>query len=66
MMVVIVKAPMEDSMSPLLVGTVIAVALAASYALLRRAVLQAHQPVRAEIQVRRLRRDPVTGEYRPM
>jgi hypothetical protein len=60
------KAPMEDSMPSLLIGTIVAVALAATYAMWRRALLQAPQPVRAEVRIRRLRRDPVTGEYRPM
>ena len=53
-------------MSPLLIGTFVALAFAASYALLRNAILQAQQPIRAEKPVRRLHRDPVTGEYRPM
>ena len=37
----------------------------ATYVLVRRQFTPALKPVRAEAPVRRLRRDPVTGEYRP-
>lgn len=53
-------------MPPLLIGTFVAVAIAATYLLMRKALLETQKPVRAEIPIRRLRRDPVTGEYRPM
>jgi hypothetical protein len=54
-------------MPPFWMGAAVAAVVIATYALVRRALtLQPQpQPVRAEAPIRRLRRDPVTGEYRP-
>jgi hypothetical protein len=46
-------------------GAAVAAVVIAAYVLVRRQFTPALKPVRAEAPVRRLRRDPVTGEYRP-
>ncbi|MFN3855179.1 MAG: hypothetical protein ACK4M0_12355 [Phreatobacter sp.] len=54
-------------MPPALLGVAVAAAAIAAYAMVRK-VLAAQpepKPVRAEQPIRTLRRDPVTGEYRP-
>ncbi len=53
-------------MPPFLIGAALAAIAIAAYALLRRSLAALEpQPVRAQAPIRRLRRDPVTGEYRP-
>ena len=52
-------------MPPILMGAAVAVVAIAAYVLVRRQLVPAPRPVRAEVPVRRLYRDPVTGEYRP-
>ncbi len=52
-------------MPPVLMGAAVAAIAIAAYVLVRRQVAPVLKPVRAETPVRRLRRDPVTGEYRP-
>ncbi|KAF0132618.1 MAG: hypothetical protein FD152_1839 [Xanthobacteraceae bacterium] len=52
-------------MPPVLMGAAVAAAVIATYILVRRQFAPALKPVRVEAPVRRLRRDPVTGEYRP-
>lgn len=52
-------------MPPVLMGAAVAAIAIAAYVLARRQVTPVMKPVRAEAPVRRLRRDPVTGEYRP-
>ncbi|WP_170181748.1 hypothetical protein [Phreatobacter stygius] len=57
---------METNMPSLLIGTALAVIAIAAYAMLRKSLSALEpQPVRAQAPIRRLRRDPVTGEYRP-
>ena len=53
-------------MSSLLTGAALAAIAIATYSLLRRSLAELQpRPVRAQAPIRRLRRDPVTGEYRP-
>lgn len=52
-------------MPPVLMGAAVAVVVIATYILVRRTLQAQLKPVRAQQAVRRLRRDPVTGEYRP-
>ena len=52
-------------MPTILMGAAVAAVMIATYVMVRRAFAPVMKPVRAEAPVRRLRRDPVTGEYRP-
>ena len=52
-------------MPPFWMGAAVAAIVIAAYALVRKSLTHQPKPVRAEAPIRRLRRDPVTGEYRP-
>ncbi len=52
-------------MPPVLMGAAVVAVVIATYVLVRRSLTLQPRPVRAEQPIRRLRRDPVTGEYRP-
>lgn len=52
-------------MPSVLMGAAVAAVVIATFILVRRSLTLQARPVRAEQPVRRLRRDPVTGEYRP-
>lgn len=54
-------------MPPALLGVAVAAVAIAAYAVVRKALAVEPQlrPVRTEQPIRKLRRDPVTGEYRP-
>jgi hypothetical protein len=56
---------METVMHPLLLGTALALGIIAFFVLRRSFDLPQLRPVRAKAPIRTLRRDPVTGEYRP-
>ncbi|WP_439575664.1 hypothetical protein [Phreatobacter sp.] len=54
-------------MPPALLGVAVAAIAIVAYAMVRKAIAAQPQPkpVRADQPIRKLRRDPVTGEYRP-
>jgi hypothetical protein len=58
-------AGQERFMPPVLMGAAVAAIVIATFILVRRSLTLQARPVRAEQPIRRLRRDPVTGEYRP-
>lgn len=55
----------EEIMPPVLMGAAVAAVVIAAFVLMRRSLVLQPRPVRTEQPIRRLRRDPVTGEYRP-
>jgi hypothetical protein len=58
-------AGQEGFMPPVLMGAAVVAVVIATYMLVRRSLALQPRPVRADQPIRRLRRDPVTGEYRP-
>lgn len=52
-------------MPPVLMGVAVAAIVIATYVMVRNSLQPQPKPVRVDKTVRRLRRDPVTGEYRP-
>lgn len=52
-------------MPSVLMGAAIAAVVIATFVLVHRTLQAEMRPVRGERPIRRLRRDPVTGEYRP-
>lgn len=52
-------------MPPVLMGAALAAVVIATALLVLRQLGPQPQPVKAEAPLRKLRRDPVTGEYRP-
>lgn len=52
-------------MPPVLMGAAVAAMVIATAYLVLRQFAPQPRPVKADAPVRRLRRDPVTGEYRP-
>jgi hypothetical protein len=58
-------AGQEGLMPPVLMGAAVVAVVIATYILVRRSLALQPRPVRADQPIRRLRRDPVTGEYRP-
>ena len=52
-------------MPPVLMAAAVAGIVIATYVMVRRSLQLQPKPVRVDKPVRSLRRDPVTGEYRP-
>lgn len=52
-------------MPPVLIGAALAAVVVVTALAVLRQLGPQPQPVKAEVPVRKLRRDPVTGEYRP-
>lgn len=52
-------------MPPVLMGAALAAIVIATFLLVRRSLMLQARPVRSEAPIRKLRRDPGTGEYRP-